>query len=250
MPTEKPKCFIIMPISTPENHLENYGNDKEHFKHVYECLFSHTSQNAGFIQIPPESKGSEVIHAEIIKHLSTADLVLCDMSILNPNVFFEFGIRTALNKPVALVVDEKTEYIPFDTGIINYITYDSSLVDWLQKEQIEKLTNHIRESFVKSNQKNTLWKYFGIAQPGEFKSAQPSPEDKLDYIIEQIKNLYAIVRESPKTSSEYSKDRLRRNITAHQMTSMAELLAVQKLAQEFKDAQINVPKIVQEYEDA
>jgi len=28
------------------------------------------------------------------------------MSALNPNVFFEFGIRTALDKPVALTVAE------------------------------------------------------------------------------------------------------------------------------------------------
>ena len=49
--------------------------------------------------MPPTASGSDLIHAKIIKNLETADLVLCDMSALNPNVFFEFGMRTALNKP-------------------------------------------------------------------------------------------------------------------------------------------------------
>jgi hypothetical protein len=37
------------------------------------------------------SKGSEIIQADIIRNLHAADLVLCDLSTLNANVFFEFG---------------------------------------------------------------------------------------------------------------------------------------------------------------
>lgn len=37
-----------------------------------------------------------------------ADMVLCDMSRLNANVFFELGIRTALDRPAALVKDDQT----------------------------------------------------------------------------------------------------------------------------------------------
>lgn len=52
------------------------------------------------------------------------------MSLLNPNVFFELGIRTALNKPVCMVTDERTKKIPFDTNIISYHTYNSKLEPW------------------------------------------------------------------------------------------------------------------------
>ena len=57
-------------------------------------------------------------------------MVLCDISSLTANVFFELGIRTALNKPVCVVKDELTTRIPFDTGIINHHTYSSSLSAW------------------------------------------------------------------------------------------------------------------------
>jgi hypothetical protein len=116
-----------MPITTPEKLLVEYKGDPDHFSHVLEHLFIPALKKAGFDPIPPKSIGSDIIQAEIIKHLASSELVLCDMSILNPNVFSEFGIRTALNKSVALVVDDKTERVPFDTSIINFHKYKSSL---------------------------------------------------------------------------------------------------------------------------
>ncbi len=73
------------------------------------------------------SAGADLIHAEIIRKLEEADLVPCDRWTLNPNVFFELGIRTALDRPVALVRDDQTAILPFDTGILNTHTYRSAL---------------------------------------------------------------------------------------------------------------------------
>ena len=138
-PDTKPSCFIIMPITTPLALAEQYKGDADHFTHVLEHLFVPALENAGFKAVSPKSTGSPVIQAEIIKQLSSCELVLCDMSILNPNVFFEFGIRTALDRPVALVVDDKTTPLPFDTNILNFHSYDSSLTPWSLEEQKQKL---------------------------------------------------------------------------------------------------------------
>ena len=115
-----PECFIIMPITTPEAMAPLYGGDKDHFQHVLDHLFKPAIEKAGLTPVPPAAEGSDVIHAEIIKNIEKADLVLCDMSCLNPNVFFELGIRTAVDKPVCMVKDELTPKVPFDTGIINH----------------------------------------------------------------------------------------------------------------------------------
>ena len=74
------------------------------------------------------------------------NLVLCDMSVLNPNVFFELGIRTALNKPVCLIKDDKTEFIPFDLAGVNAATYASSMKKWVPDKEGAKLTEHIKAS--------------------------------------------------------------------------------------------------------
>lgn len=185
----KDKCFIIMPISTPKEVQDAYKGDPDHFTHVLEHLFTPALNNAGFDVIPPKSTGSDIIQAEIINQLSKAGLVLCDMSILNPNVFFEFGIRTALDKPVALVVDDKTQKIPFDTSIINFHRYDSSLDVWSLEEEINKLAEHACKAYDKSTGRNSLWKYFGVAQTGEFKPEASSIDDKIDLLMREVATL-------------------------------------------------------------
>lgn len=179
-------CFVIMPITTPKEFIPAYRDDPEHFIHVMDCLFRPAIEMAEFKPIFPITQGSEIIHAEIISNIESADLVLCDMSILNPNVFFELGIRTALNKPVCLIKDNVIDKVPFDTNIINYHIYSPDLSSWIVKYEIEKLASHIKESFSKSNNCNSLWKYFSL------KSIATPPEkmggdiDKIEYLTMQV----------------------------------------------------------------
>lgn len=156
-----PDCFIVMPITTYEP--EKYSNDQDHFKHVLDFLFIPAIEKAGFNAIPPSAEGGDIIHGEIIKNIQHADLVLCDMSSLNANVFFELGIRTAVNKSVCLVKDDATPKVPFDISIINHHTYISALNPWTLEKQIEALSNHIIKSAQKSDGKNSMWNYFSLS---------------------------------------------------------------------------------------
>src|ERR1700733_14599029 len=117
------KCFIAMPITTPEPYAKQF-NDTEHFIHVLDYLFKPAVEAAGFEAISPVSSGSALIHAEIIRNIEECELMLCDASALNPNVFFELGVRTSLDKPVAIVRDSLTLKLPFDTSSINTYTYE------------------------------------------------------------------------------------------------------------------------------
>ncbi|MBI5675280.1 MAG: hypothetical protein HZC48_05550 [Nitrospirae bacterium] len=186
---EEKKCFIIMPITTTESMSKVYRDGEEHFKHVLECLFIPAIKKAGYVPMPPIAKGSDLIHAEIINNLETADLVLCDMSSLNPNVFFEFGIRTSLNKPVSVVKDELTKTVPFDAGIINHQEYKSSLDAWHLDSDINKLSEHINASYSRSNGKNTLWKYFGLKSEVIPYKSEAGSDSKLDYLTLQLDSL-------------------------------------------------------------
>jgi hypothetical protein len=123
---DKKTCFVAMPVTTPEEYSEKF-NDSAHFSHVLDHLFTPAIQDAGYRVIPPASTGSDLIQAEIIRNLEQADLVLCDMSSLNPNVFFELGIRTALDRPIVIVRDNLTPKIPFDINAINNLTYEAAL---------------------------------------------------------------------------------------------------------------------------
>lgn len=176
-----PKCFVAMPITTPDAKLDLYDDNDNHFLDIVEIIFRPALAEAGFDIISPASKGSNLIHADIINNLATCELVLCDMSTSNSNVFFELGIRCALNLPVVLVVDDKTDYIPFDTSIINYYTYSFFWADI--NNQIHALATHIKNTVEKTPNFNALWKYFGISNTAQYDPNNITKDEKLDMLL-------------------------------------------------------------------
>ena len=127
-----------------------------------------------------------MIHAELIKNLENADLVLCDISRLNPNVFFELGVRTALDRPVAIVRDHYTEIMPFDTSLINCHVYDPRLAPWKLGGEVDKLVDHIEGT---RGDRNSLWQYFGITRRASAPLVENSQEAKMDVILAELRAL-------------------------------------------------------------
>jgi nucleoside 2-deoxyribosyltransferase len=193
---EKSTCFIIMPLTTPEALVQIYSKDADHFSHVLEHLFVPAINKAEFRPIRPIAQGADVIQAEIIKNLETADLVLCDISSLNPNVFFELGCRTALNRPVCHVMDDLTHVIPFDTGIINHHKYSHALAPWTLADEIERLSAHIRASAERSAGNNMLWQYFGLKSSAHASKSQGDEQDRLAYLVMQTDAIRKHLEES------------------------------------------------------
>lgn len=215
------ECFVIMPISTPKHLVDTYG-DPEHFLDVYEDLFKPAIEQAELTPVQPVAKGSVLIQADIIERIEKAPLVLCDMSILNPNVFFELGIRTALNKPVCMVKDNETPVVPFDNNMINHHTYRCKLTAKELKTEIPNLTKHIRESIKTSNGGNVMWKYFGLSTAARPAEVAEGDDAKIDYLIKMVEaqrqseNLAVHATDSaPATDDEvdFLVDRLRRVAT-------------------------------------
>jgi hypothetical protein len=183
---EEPTCFVAMPITTRSGYVEKFG-DANHFPHVLEHLFSPALIKAGYRVIAPSSRGAQLIHAEIIKNLEQADLVLCDLSSLNVNVFFELGIRTSLDRPVVLVKDKGTERIPFDLNAINTHTYDESLTPWTLNNEIDMLAEHIKAVDTGAAAGNDMWHYFGLtkrATPAEIEGNLT--EAKVDLLLTEM----------------------------------------------------------------
>ncbi|MDX2109305.1 MAG: hypothetical protein SFY80_03590 [Verrucomicrobiota bacterium] len=162
------KCFVIMPISVPEHLLPLYDNNPKHFSVVFEDMIKPALETLNLEAIPPSATAADVIHGEIIKNIQESDYVICDMSSLNANVFFELGMRTAVNKSVILIKDDLTSKIPFDLAPINTFTYNSKLTYRNVKQDVTNLTDHCKVSIHKSDKqdgKNALWHYFGLTVP-------------------------------------------------------------------------------------
>ena len=191
-------CFVIMPITTPLGVVDSYGGDETHFEHVLAHLFTPAVEQAGYELIPPAVVSSEVIQAAIIRNLEKADLVLCDISGWNANVFFELGIRVALDRPVALVKDSRTDLIPFDNAPVSCHTYDSRLDPWVLGSEVPKLAQFIRAA--SEQQRNALWRYFGITQRAKESEPGDATQAKLDLLLAEVASLREIIAGSQTTT--------------------------------------------------
>ena len=72
-----------------------------------------------------------MITVDIINALLEADLVIADLSFLNPNVFYELGLRHSTTKPTIHIAASGTD-LPFDNADHRTIFFD--LTDWGSQE--------------------------------------------------------------------------------------------------------------------
>lgn len=122
---DKPTVFVIMPFS--EEFFEAYEMLKVHFYESFE--FSHAG----------EEDNQQNILADIMLPIYSADIVLADLTGLNPNVMYELGIAHSFNKKTIVITRDSLDSLPFDLKQYrakNYSTHFKSffeLVSYLEK---------------------------------------------------------------------------------------------------------------------
>jgi hypothetical protein len=188
-PKRRPSCFVAMPITTPARFLEEYRGNSDHFGDVYRELISTAVDDAGFDCWPPQANATLDIRAEIIRKLIEADLVLVDLSSLNANVIFEFGVRTALDRPICLIADDLTKEVPFDFSGIHRQEYKSDLLAKSVRVDRMKLSEHIRKSFDNNVGGNAMWRSYGVLLKAHPPHGPTSSEEKIDYLMNAVESI-------------------------------------------------------------
>lgn len=117
---ETKKCGIIMPIA----QHKDYPSD--HWADVLQILVEAIGETDFEPRLVSDDVAIGLIHERIVTNIYNDEIVVCDVSSKNPNVMFELGLRLAFDKPTIIIKDEKTGY-SFDTGVIEHISYPSSL---------------------------------------------------------------------------------------------------------------------------
>lgn len=177
---EQRTCFVVMPISDRE------GYPAGHWDRVYVGLIAPAAKAAGFKpELATSDRRANIIHAAIVKQLVSADLVICDVSDLNPNVMLELGIRQAFDKPVVVIKDEITAN-PFDLIPLRYEGYNSALRFDQVKASVATLTGAI-EATMRDPSANSLIRFVEIAAaavPGQSKLTEQ--EAQFSFLQTQI----------------------------------------------------------------
>jgi tetratricopeptide (TPR) repeat protein len=116
-------AFVIMPIGA------NGSEDAKNYEKLYSTFLEKPLKKQGF-QVSRADKVARAgsIFKDIIRRVIESDLVVADLSTLNPNVMLELGIRYA-SKPngTILICDRsKTEKLPFDLSDYRTIFFDDT----------------------------------------------------------------------------------------------------------------------------
>lgn len=107
--------FVAMPFGTKE------GID---FNKVYDEYIKPTLKSEGFdVFRADEERRAGEIRTDMFQELLLADLVVVDLSIDNPNVWYELGVRHALRSRGVVQVKSKRDYMPFDVYTDRTLTY-------------------------------------------------------------------------------------------------------------------------------
>ncbi|MCL2774314.1 MAG: response regulator [Oscillospiraceae bacterium] len=138
--TVKSTCFVIMPFSaTTEKHTESYWDS------FFEVI-KREIELQGFACTRSETGPYHMVK-HIIEKIHDSDIVIAVLTDMNPNVWYELGIRHSL-KNGTLMLLENGQQIPFDISSYGLIKYSDgiSLANTLAKEihlYINKLNENI-----------------------------------------------------------------------------------------------------------
>ena len=123
--SDEKACFVIMSI-------RKKGTDEHrHFLAIYEQAIKPVAEKHGYVVTrADEIQESGNITRDIIVPLARDSLVIADLTDLNPNVFYELGVRHALQGigTIMLLDTQRTEDVPFDLKPYRFIEYTGDLI--------------------------------------------------------------------------------------------------------------------------
>jgi nucleoside 2-deoxyribosyltransferase len=102
-----------------------------------------------------ESVLPENIYNELYEKIWKADIIIADLSGLNPNVFYEVGYAYGINKQIILLTNK--EKIPFNLRPFRYIAFNKNDLTDLKKKLISTLRECLnKNTFLPGQDENNL----------------------------------------------------------------------------------------------
>ncbi len=113
-------CFVIMPFG---KKVDTLGVEVD-FDRIYAELIREPIERNGLTPVRcDEIEAAGSIHEDMFEHIATAAVVVVDITSLNPNVFYELGVRHALRECVTVLIRREGVAAPFNIQDLRVIDY-------------------------------------------------------------------------------------------------------------------------------
>ncbi|MGD6781981.1 hypothetical protein [Sutcliffiella horikoshii] len=203
---EKKTCFIITPIGGDNTEVRRAAEG------IIDAVIQPILENLGFeVAVAHRMYRTGSITKQVLSRIINDDLVIANLSGLNPNVMYELAVRHAVRKPLVQICEKGTN-LPFDINEERTIFFTNDMAGVVEiKEQFEYMVKDAMEDKEPDNpvyraaeesmvlqavQKQDPEKYNILKRMDEF-------ESKVLSVISKNSSTIAVRRESMEKMLEY-----------------------------------------------
>lgn len=151
----KAKVFMIMPF-------------KDAFFEVYEMLRREFENDFEFSNAADEGNQQNILK-DIIQPIFEADIIIADLTDLNPNVLYELGVAHTFNKKTIIITQDDLGQLPFDLkqyrakGYTTHFKKFAELLEYMKTNLVGAVSgdvvysNPVKDFLVLSGISNISW---------------------------------------------------------------------------------------------
>ena len=143
----KAACFVDMPFGKKSDLASGVEID---FDRIYSAAIEPAILAVDLEPIRGDrERTGGIIHAPMFGRLLLSDFVIADLTLANPNVFYELGIRHTARPYTTVPIFAAIHPLPFDVALVRSIPYDlekGMLTDAAAAKLQADLTARLREA--------------------------------------------------------------------------------------------------------
>lgn len=196
----KKVCFVVMGFGKKMDYENNKEVDLDIvYKKVIKPLFAELTEEYKLIR-GDEICGSALIDTSMYALLMNADLVIADLTTLNPNALYELGIRHAVKPYSTIIMAQDNCRIPFDLNHSRFLMYDN-YGEHLDDDEANSIILKLKDYVVDSRNEITdspMLTYFSEASLSEelYMKIVEDVKSENDTISSFIANAQLLMQES------------------------------------------------------
>ena len=218
--SEKKSCFVVTPIGDENTAI------RRHIDGIIDQAIIPAIGDEFEIKVSHREYEIGSINDRVIQNVYDSDLVVANLTGLNPNVMFEIAIRYSFGKP-AIVIAEKGTKLPFDIVDENTIFYINDPAGAVElKDNIKRFVQRI--DWIKCEYGPVFSAIKNAAVINHIESGISDTDNKnaFSFLVEKISDLEAEIKgmKADEYTKKYIYNKTKLDIISGEMDSMIDAL--------------------------
>lgn len=221
-------CFVVMGFGTKTDYKTGRQLDLDK---TFECLIKPVFDELKITCI----RASDIPHSGVIdvpmyENILKADIVVADISTLNPNAIYELGVRHALRPETTIVIAEKEMVNPFDLNhiLINHYEHLGKDIGMTEAKRFCKQLKGLVETVLNNPKVDSpVYTFLEGLNPPQFTKQEIK---ELKKVAENQESVSALLKEAEELKSVNKFPEALEKLSLAQKQSPANPFIIQRLA--------------------